>query len=161
MVRSEGCFSVCHLTWIQMEKIQVRRKFSVLLVYYYLLQVFLLVYINCTKGFHCDISIHAYKVHWTNLPLYYSLIPLPTSPPHFFFIVLMAFTVLFSYMHRSCTARFLPALCTFCSFISLSILKMNSVLQYSYFIYYHFEKLSFSAHGLSACGSLGRPFFPM
>jgi hypothetical protein len=24
--------------------------------------LFLLMYINCTKGFHCDIPIHAYKV---------------------------------------------------------------------------------------------------
>jgi hypothetical protein len=28
----------------------------------------LLVYVNCTKGFHCDISIHAHHALWSNSP---------------------------------------------------------------------------------------------
>jgi hypothetical protein len=54
-----------------------------------------LVCINCTKGFRCDISTHAYNVLWSNSPYYSFLILLP--PP--FFFVLVGFTMLFSYMH--------------------------------------------------------------
>jgi hypothetical protein len=42
---------------------------------------FLLVCINCTKGFHCDTSIHAYTVLWSNSsPLLVLLVP-PLSLP--------------------------------------------------------------------------------
>jgi hypothetical protein len=38
------------------------------LVIYSVSASFLLVYINCTKGFHCDIFIHEYNVLWSNSP---------------------------------------------------------------------------------------------
>jgi hypothetical protein len=49
-------------------------------VLFFLLRTFLLAYINCTKGFHCDTSIHEYNVLWSNsLPPLLFLI----TPPQF------------------------------------------------------------------------------
>jgi hypothetical protein len=48
----------------------------------------LLAYINCTKGFHCDISVPACSVPWSNSP----------SLLRFFKQILMDFIILLSYM---------------------------------------------------------------
>jgi hypothetical protein len=46
--------------------------------------LFLLVHINCTEVFHCDIFINAYNVLWSNSPLYYSFLsPVPLRVHYF------------------------------------------------------------------------------
>jgi hypothetical protein len=50
-------------------------------IFFSLLFLFLLLHISCIKEFHCDISIHAYNVIWSNSsPL------LPSYSPHPLFI---------------------------------------------------------------------------
>lgn len=52
-----------------------------------------LVYVNCTKGFHCHISTYTMYLHQI-YPLHYSFL----SPLHPFQIVLMVFITLFLYI---------------------------------------------------------------
>jgi hypothetical protein len=59
---------------------------------YVLFSSLLLVHINCTKGFHCDIFIHVHNVLLSNSPLYYFLFPT------FLTIILMG-SIVFSHMH--------------------------------------------------------------
>jgi hypothetical protein len=55
----------------------------------------LLTYIDCAKGFHCDISIYAYDVLWWISPLLLLSYPPPNYPPFNFFYNLNEFHYFF------------------------------------------------------------------
>jgi hypothetical protein len=56
------------------------------------------VCLNCTKGFHCDISNHACNISGSNSP---SLIAFNLPQLHYFALS-MGFIILFSYIHINC-----------------------------------------------------------
>jgi hypothetical protein len=65
-------------------------SFPIFLLFFF---TFLLPYISYTKGFHGDISIHAYNVLWPNSPHYYS------------FSLLSHLKIIFNRFHYSISIR--------------------------------------------------------
>jgi hypothetical protein len=50
----------------------IRHVCALLLKTMFFFFIILLAYVNCTRDFHCDISIIVYNALWSNSPPFYS-----------------------------------------------------------------------------------------